>query len=161
MKIFVSVGTQKFQFDRLLMMVDKWEEKSDDVHEIFAQKGNSDYTPKWYKSTDFLDPESFLEYIKEADLIITHGGVGTIIKAIQNNKTTIVVPRLKKYSEHVDDHQLQIVESFSEMGYVLSYTDGDDFGELINIAADFSPREYVSGRDRILKTIRKYLEHLS
>ncbi len=158
MKIFVSVGTQKFQFDRLLMMVDKWEEKSDDVHEIFAQKGNSDYTPKWYKSTDFLDPESFLEYIKEADLIITHGGVGTIIKAIQNNKTTIVVPRLKKYSEHVDDHQLQITEPFSEEGHILLFNDGDDFNKIYKKSLTFKPKKYVSNRDNFIKNLKKEID---
>ena len=160
MKIFVSVGTQKFQFNRLLIMIDKWLENSDVNHEILAQTGYSDYKPKYYNSIDFLTPEKFAINILEADLIITHGGVGTIINSLQNNKKIIVVPRLKKYSEHVDDHQVQIVEIFSKTGYILSYTDGEDFNQLVSEAENFTPKKYYSGKKEIINTINNFLDRL-
>ena len=112
--IFVTLGTQKFQFDRLLKYIDEQIENGKIKEKVFAQIGNSSYQPKNYEYKEFLDKEEFNKKIKASKLIITHSGVGTIIASINENKPVIVVPRLKKFGEHVDDHQLQIAESFSK-----------------------------------------------
>ena len=59
------------------------------------------------------------DFIGKADYIITHGGVGTITDALKLGKKIIAVPRLSKYKEHVNDHQLQIIENFSEKGFIV------------------------------------------
>ena len=72
--IFVTLGSQKFQFTRLLKAVDEL----DTEEEIFAQIGYSDYKPQHYKYKEFLDREEFAAWEEKADIVITHGGTGAI-----------------------------------------------------------------------------------
>lgn len=118
-KIFITLGSQKFQFNRLLIAVDKLCEKNiicgDDV---FAQTGYSDYVPRNFSYNNFLDREEFSVEMGKADIVITHGGTGAIIGAVKKGKKVIAVPRRAKYGEHVDDHQLQLVGQFKELDLI-------------------------------------------
>lgn len=93
--ILVVLGTQKFQFNRLLKMVDNLvsEEKISDI--VVGQIGHSTYLPKNFGYQDFFDSIQFNKLVAEADIIITHGGVGSISTALKNNKKVVVVPRQK------------------------------------------------------------------
>ena len=122
--IFITLGSQKFQFNRLLKSVDELIEGGLD-EEVFAQIGYSNYKPKNYKYKEFLDREEFSEVINCSDIVITHGGTGAIIGAVKKRKKVIAVPRLAKYGEHVDDHQLQLVSQFRELDLIYSCEDGD------------------------------------
>ena len=108
--IFVTLGSQKFQFNRLLIAIDELIERKVINEEVYAQTGYSDYKPKFYKYKYFMDRDEFADYETKANIVITHGGTGAIIGAVKKGKKVIAVPRLKKYGEHVDDHQVQIVE---------------------------------------------------
>lgn len=157
--IFVTLGTQKFQFNRLLKYIDEKKKSGEINEEVFAQIGNSDYIPTNYKFKDFLNKDEFEDYIKKADLVITHSGVGTIISAININKPVIVVPRLAKFGEHVDDHQLQIAESFSKKKLVIS--NGENINNLIDnirLAKEYKFDTYVSSNEKIQKIIIDYIE---
>ena len=81
------------------------------------QAGLTKYKSNKIKIFDFINSDEFDNYMKSADLIITHGGVGSILSGLKRNKKIIVVPRLKKYKEHTNDHQIQICNKFSELGY--------------------------------------------
>lgn len=116
-KIFVIVGSQKFQFNRLLRELDYI--SKDKKYEIFAQIGYSTYYPSNYKYIDFMNRQDFNKCINDADLIITHSGTGAIINSLLAQKKVITVARLKKYDEHVDDHQLEIMEVFTVKKYLL------------------------------------------
>ncbi len=158
MKIFVTVGTQKFQFDRLIKLMDEYAKINEEC-EIFIQRGNSTYKPNNCKSSDFLSLDEFNVHINESDLVITHGGVSTIIKAIKKEKATIVVPRLARYKEHVDDHQIQIMDSFAKKNIIIPYIEGkSDISELIKNSEHFRPCQYESGTVEIVKTIIVYIE---
>ena len=87
--IFVTLGTQKFQLNRLLKEVDKLCENGKITEELFAQIGYSNYCPQNYLYTDFFDRAVFEKKVKESSLVITHGGVGSIITAINNKKPVI------------------------------------------------------------------------
>ena len=100
--IFVVLGTQKFQLNRLLKLMDEYVEIGKIKEEVIAQRGNSDYVPKNFRSFDFLDKNTFDSYIKKADIVVTHSGVGSIITSLKSRKPVIVFPRLRKYGEHVD-----------------------------------------------------------
>ena len=117
--IFITLGSQKFQFNRLLKAVDELNLKE----EIFAQIGYSDYIPKNFKYKRFMDRNEFSSYINKSDVIITHGGTGAIMGALKKGKKVIAVPRLSEYGEHVDDHQLQIIEEFKELNLLYSCED--------------------------------------
>lgn len=87
--------------------------------EVIVQAGYTKYFSDKMKIFDLISQEDFVLYMNRADLIITHGGVGSIITALKMNKKIIAVPRLAKYGEHINDHQLQIVKCFEKKN---SYT---------------------------------------
>lgn len=117
--IFVTVGSRNYPFDRLFRKLDDLYEKGVLTDSMFAQIGTSTYKPRHYKYNDFISPEEFDEKIKEAEIVVSHGASGSIMKALNAGKKVIVVTRLEKYGEHVNDHQIQNNEAFSSNGYVL------------------------------------------
>lgn len=158
--IFVAVGTQKFQLNRLLKELDTLVE-SGMLHEpVFAQIGHCDYIPKHYPSAPFLTKDQFDQKIDECSLLITHSGVGTILSGISRNKPVIVYPRLAKFAEHVDDHQLQIAQSFSQKHYVLVCTEQDNLLDMIEASRNYSFAKYVSNRSHVVQTIQQFLNRM-
>lgn len=139
--IFITVGTQKFQFNRLLKTIDNLIENKDIVDKVICQAGYSTYSPKNYKTIKFMSQSEYNQNIKNCDLLITHAGVGTILEAKKNNKTVIVVPRLKKYKEHVDDHQQQIAYGFSKKEIVLE-SDCSNLKSVLDKAQEIRLKEY-------------------
>ena len=117
--IFVVLGTQKFQLNRLLKLLDEYVKLGKIKEEVIDQRGNSDFIPKNFESFEFLDKDTLDSYIKKANNVVTHSGVGSIITALKSKKPVIVFPRLKKYGEHVDDHQLDIATAFAKKNYVM------------------------------------------
>lgn len=85
--IFVTLGSQKFQFNRLLEAVDNLIINEVIKDKVFAQIGYSDYMPRNYEYKNFLDRDEFLQLEKKSDIIITHGGTGAIIGAVKNKKS--------------------------------------------------------------------------
>jgi len=102
--IFLSVGTQ-FGFDRLVKAVDSWASKNLN-YKIIAQIGAGKYSPSYLECYNFIDPEIFNQYQSEAKIIIGHAGMGTILTALELGKPVIVMPRLERFGEHRNDHQL-------------------------------------------------------
>ena len=92
--IFVTVGSQKFPFDRLIKKVDQMVREQLLAEEVFIQTGASRHVPA----------ELFAEWMENCTVLITHGGAGTMVDAVKRGKKTVVVPRLARYGEHVDDH---------------------------------------------------------
>lgn len=156
--IFVVLGTQKFQLNRLLQKLDEYVEQGLLTDEIYAQIGNSTYKPRHYAYKDFMDKKEFDATIAKADLVIAHSGVGTIITAIHAKKPVVVFPRLAKYKEHVDDHQLDIARAFEMKKYVLCCYENDDLLEKINKCKSFQFDEYVSQQKQIIGIIRNFLD---
>ena len=124
--IFVTLGTQKFQFNRLLRMMDDLIENKKIHERVFAHIVNSDYLPQYYDYCNFLSNNDYEEYIKNCDILVSHSGVGTIMTGLKYRRKIIVVPRLSKYGEHIDDHQTQIAQSLSKLNYFLMYSDEDN-----------------------------------
>lgn len=155
--IFLVLGTQKFQLNRLLREVDELIENGLITQEVVAQIGNSDYKPLNYKYYQFLDKEVFDDYINKASIIVTHSGIGTIITALQAGKPVIVFPRLKKYGEHIDNHQLDIAKAFEKKKYVLCCHEHDSLINIFDKCKEFPFQTYVSGRDNIIDIINAYL----
>ena len=156
--IFVVLGTQKFQLNRLLQKLDEYVEQGLLTDEIYAQIGNSTYKPRHYAYKDFMDKKEFDATIAKADLVIAHSGVGTIITAIHAKKPVVVFPRLAKYKEHVDDHQLDIARAFEMKKYVLCCYENDDLLEKIIKCKDFQFDEYVSQQKQIIGIIKNFLD---
>ena len=152
--VLVTVGTQKQSFDRLFNLIRNSKELKKE--ELVVQRG---YTKcnnsKRIKAFDFIPLNQMEDYISKADLVISHGGVGTIFSAIKKGKKVIAVPRLAKYGEHINDHQIEICEALEKEGYILYYKDEiDDFDELIKKAKTSNFEKYDSN-DNYIQILRK------
>lgn len=156
--IFVTLGSQKFQFNRLLKELDRLvsEEKIDE--EIFAQIGYSDYKPQSFKYKDFLDRDEFKKIMSKSDTVIAHGGTGAIITAVKQCKKVIAVPRLAKYGEHVDNHQIQLVDEFKELNLIEPVYDEKDLEKAINEIENKTFNKYISNTKNIIKSLEEFIE---
>ncbi len=117
--IFVTVGSRNYPFDRLFLRLDELCAKGFLTEPVFAQIGTAAYRPRHYSWQEFLSPEEFDLSMRRAHIVVSHGATGSIMRALHYEKKVIAVTRLSKYQEHINDHQLQTNEAFSENGYVL------------------------------------------
>ena len=129
--IFVTLGTNDESFERLLKALDKEIEKGTIKEKVIVQAGCTKYESPNMEILDLVPQEKFEQLVSECSLLITHGGVGSILTGINKGKKVIAVPRLAKYKEHGNDHQLQIVENFSERKYILAVKDLNKLGKTI------------------------------
>ena len=158
--ILVTVGTQKFPLNRLLRLIDELVESGVITEEVFAQIGHSTYVPQNYSYTTFLSKEDFESRVDACSLLITHSGVSTIMMGVHRQKPVVVFPRLAKYGEHVDDHQLEIARSFSDLNYVILCNEHDDLAEVIASAMTHSFAKYSSQKEIVIGEIRRFLDKL-
>jgi len=102
--IFVTVGTQ-LPFDRLIESVDLWAKNHPEV-EFIIQSGGGGFNPLHCEKKEFVSPVEWERLFSSADLVVSHAGMGTIIKSIDAGKPLIVMPRKASLNEHRNDHQL-------------------------------------------------------
>jgi UDP-N-acetylglucosamine transferase subunit ALG13 len=156
--IFLTVGTQ-FPFDRLVRSVDLAFDRGLIDEEIIAQVGESLYKPRNFTSIAALDKAIFDKRLRQASSIISHAGIGTITMALDNKKPLLVMPRLAKYGEVVNDHQAAIARKFSELGYILAAYDVQDFPDEILKLKNFIPRERKVNPKPVADRIWRFLNN--
>lgn len=155
--ILVTLGTQDKQFKRLLDNIQKEIDAGNIKDRVVVQAGYTKYNSKDMEIFDLIDRDKFNDLINKCDLLITHGGVGSILTGLKNNKKVIVCPRLSKYKEHINDHQVQIVDNFYNSGYILKYCKGDNLKEILKQVKKFKPKKYISNTDNFIKIIEKFI----
>jgi UDP-N-acetylglucosamine transferase subunit ALG13 len=157
--IFLTVGTL-FPFDRLVRAIDA--AAGDDLitDEIFAQIGESSYKPRNFESVPSLEKGLFDKYFTEASFVISHAGMGTIIMALSHNKPLLVMPRLKRFKEHVNNHQVGTARKFAELGHVLVAYDAADLPDCISKLKGFVPKERKANPDAVADRIIDFLNTL-
>ena len=158
--ILVTLGTQDKEFTRLLEAIDREIEKGVITDKVIVQAGCTKYKSDNMEIFDLIPANEFDEYIKKADLIITHGGAGSILTGVKNNKKIIAAARLAKYKEHTNDHQKQIIKEFSEQGYILELKDFNKLGKLIEKTKSFKPRKFISNTNNMIELIDNYIEEV-
>lgn len=144
--IFVTVGTQKFQMDRLVKAIDDLAGCSKE--QFFVQSGHSEFVPKYCECTSFLDRNAMNEKVDQCSLLICHAGVGSILLGLKRGKKVVVVPRLEMFGEHVDDHQVEIAESFAKAGYIKAVKDVSSLADVIHECAGWEPQVFVSNKEK-------------
>lgn len=112
--IFVTVGTHEQPFNRLIRKIDELKRDGLIKDNVVMQTGYSTYKPQYCKWEKFFSYNEMHQYISKARIIITHGGPSTFIMPLQIGKIPIVVPRQRKFKEHVNNHQLMFVRAVSE-----------------------------------------------
>lgn len=161
--ILVLLGTQNNSFHRLLEKMDELIEKKVIDEKVLVQSGYTKYESKNMRIFDLIPQEELERYQEQADLIITHGGVGSIISSIKKEKKVIAVPRLHKYQEHVNDHQKQIVEAFNRKGYIIGVNSVKELEKAIINAQNFIPKKYNAEERnnlKILKIIEEFIDSI-
>lgn len=158
--ILVLLGTQNNEFTRLLKEIERNIDKKNIQEEVIVQAGFTKYQSDKMKIFDMLPKEELINFVKKANLVITHGGVGSIQTALEENKKVIAVPRKAKYSEHVNDHQCQIVKNFDEKGYVIGTNGIEDLEEALKKAKDFRPAKYEKKENNIITIIDEFLKRV-
>ena len=157
--IFVTLGTQKQQFTRILEIIEQSKLLKD--KKIIVQAGHTKFNSNHLEIKSFLSLEEMKKYTKEAEFIITHGGVGSIIDALNLDKKVLAVPRLSKYVEHVDNHQLEICEKLKTDGYIENLLENENLDEKIREMEQKEYKRYVSNTDYLEKidnTIKEFLK---
>jgi UDP-N-acetylglucosamine transferase subunit ALG13 len=138
--IFVTTGTDHHPYDRLIEAVDSAKGKGLIQQPVFIQTGSSSYVPRHCEHTNYLTFDQVKERIREAKIIITHGGPGTIMPVVYSGKVPIVVPRKKQYGEAVDDHQFDFAHKLEERGLIIAVVDIADLASKINNYDDLVSR---------------------
>lgn len=154
-KFFVSVGTHPQQFNRLLKEVDKI--ASSNKYKFSVQSGCSDYKMKNTVQKDYWSGEEYEKMFKEADVVVCHGGAGTIIHALELEKPVVVVSRQKEFGEHTNNHQSEIADAMEREGKVLAVKEIGELEETLAKALTFKPKK-GSTRARLVKRIEEFLK---
>jgi UDP-N-acetylglucosamine transferase subunit ALG13 len=155
--IFVSVGSREYQFNRLLKKLDELVKCGAITDTVIAQIGQSSYIPKYYRYKRFMPVDEFKVYQCNADLIISHGGTGSLISALKMGTQVLAVPRLMKYGEHIDDHQTQVVEVLAKEGYLRYVIDMDNLLDEINTFKSEPITKVYNKPSRVINVIEDYL----
>lgn len=159
--IFVTLGSQKFQMNRVLKELDDLVKRRLINEDIYAQVGYSDYRPKNFEARDFFLRQEYLDFMEKAKLIITHGGTGAIVGALKKEKKVIAIPRQSKLGEHVDDHQYEIVNLFAEKGLIVTIDDEHKLIEAIDSIESKDFNKFISQKEEMLDSIRITLKQIN
>ena len=95
--------------------------------------------------------------LRKSDIVISHGGTGAIISSLKQEKKVIAVPRLAKYGEHVDDHQLQILEQFKDLNLIYVCMDCSKIWEAVEAVRHIKFNRYQSNTGKIIENIDKFI----
>ena len=129
--ILVLLGTQNNSFNRLLEEIEKNIKVGNIKDKVVVQAGFTKYQSDNMEIFDLIPQEELDKLLNDADLVITHGGVGSIMSALRLGKKVIAVPRLKKYGEHVNDHQLEIIDTFKKQGLILGINNVEELSQAL------------------------------
>jgi len=153
--IFATIGTH-CQFDRLVKVLDKIRFKADEF--VVIQLTEDSYKPQYALWCTQLNASELDQFYKGARIIISHAGAGAIITALKYKKPIIVVPRQKRFGEHVDDHQLELARELSKEGLVTATTVGS-LEKAMKICR--KPRKVGERKLGLIKALRESLEEFA
>ena len=159
--IFVTVGNDFRDFSRLIRKVDSI--APDIPDEIVVQTGYSKYRPKNTRHFDFVPIDSAIEYVRASELVISHAGIGTIILCKEYGIPIIILPRRKKYGEHINDHQMEVAMMLEEKGSANVHVIYEEselervIKEVLKNRKRDTPIENI-GRANLIRTIREFIE---
>lgn len=154
------LGTQNNSFHRLLEEIERNIENGVIQEEVIVQAGYTKYESKNMAIFDMIPREQLENIEQEARMVITHGGVGSIISCLQRGKKVIAVPRLHQYEEHVNDHQKEIVKKFQQKGYLMGIQSVQNLKEAILRVEEFKPVPYQPNNQKMLQIIEEFIEKI-
>ena len=162
--ILVLLGTQNNSFHRLLEEIEKNIENGNITEEVVVQAGYTKFEPSTKKQQikifNTVPKDELEKMIEKANIVISHGGVGSMITANQKGKKVIAVPRMHEYGEHVNNHQKEIVKDFNDKGYIIGIEKVEDLKHAIIVAKKFEPKKYQHNNKKMLKIIEEFIDKI-
>lgn len=162
--IFVTVGTHEQPFDRLLKKIDELKKNGIIQEKVIMQTGFSTYEPKYCEWSKLLPYKDMVQNVADARIVITHGGPASFIMPLQVGKIPIVVPRQKKFEEHVNDHQVEFAHNVAErMGNIIVIEDIEKLQETIMKYDDIvsnMPLEMKSNNEKFNENLEEIVEQI-
>lgn len=153
--ILVTIGTQ-LPFDRLIREVDSVARCTDE--EFFGQVGNGKYKPENFPYVDKLFPHEFEAKVKEARAIIGHAGIGTVLTGQKYNKPVILMPRMRKFHEHRNDHQVATASRLTDIAGVYIFQDANSLLKILKLQELGSAVMDLRNRDSFVTNLRRELK---
>lgn len=156
--ILASVGSQA-PFDRLIRAVDEWA-TSRNRSDVFAQIAKGTYRPQHIKFTEFLDPSEFKQLVSEAQVLVAHAGMGSILIAMELGTPLVVMPRRACFRETRNDHQVAAAKHFGELGRIIVADNEGVLAEKLDYALTTAETERISpvASPQLIATIRDFIE---
>ncbi len=151
--IFVTYGTQPHNFEYLTTVVNQINQD----YQLVAQIGESTNNITRPNTTVFNYSDDFSQYVADCDILITHGGVGSIMAGLKQAKKVIVVARLAEYNEHIDDHQLEVTNKLASAGYVYQLQRDQDINQVIQEVFNTEFKPYKSNTINFVSKIEDIL----
>jgi len=154
--ILVTVGTEKFQFDRLMVWISILRKQNWFKEKIIVQYGNSMYCPEGIEAHKLLPAEAFQKLAMSANLVIGHCGEGTLLLAEKIKAPYILVPRMADLKEHVDNHQLELASQLVNTGVPIAFS-LEALLEFVKkpVRVDFSALS-ISAVDRLCRSLDSF-----
>ena len=157
--ILVLLGTQNNDFHRLLDEVEKNIQSGNINEEVVVQAGFTKYNSDNMRIFNLTSKQEIEKLVEEADLIITHAGVGSIEMALDKGKKVIAIPRYKEFGEHVNNHQKDIEEEFNKRGWIIGIDDVNKLEQAIKKSKYFEPKEYKKrDENNMIKVIQTFID---
>lgn len=156
--IYATVGTMFLDFPRLIHALDAI--ARDTSEEVVIQIGLGKTFPQHCTHFDFKPREAVLALQRDARVIVCHAGIGSVIDALESRKPFLVVPRLKRFNEHMSDHQIEIAEAVQRRGWGRAIMDITDLPQACATPPPV-PTQYRPARDRLIAAIRTNVEEIT
>ena len=156
--ILVTLGTQDKDFSRLIKAVEQYVKKNKIKEKVIVQAGHTKYKSDYLEILDFVDMNKFNKLISECSILITHGGVGSILAGINNGKKVIAAARLEKYKEHTNDHQKQIIKELVKEEYIVELKNFNKLDIAIKEVKKLKVKKYISNTHNMINLIESYID---
>jgi UDP-N-acetylglucosamine transferase subunit ALG13 len=158
--ILAVLGTHEQPFPRAVRMAHAL--RSPPQEELHVQHGHTLRLPgidaRWQQ---WYDRDELDEAMLSASVVVVHGGSGSIYEALNLGLRPVVIPRLARYREHVDDHQLQLPARLAAEGRVVLWPPGETAGGVRRRTERNLPRLVVTRRRDLREAVWAAAEELT
>lgn len=137
--LFATVGAT-LPYERLLDYVGDAKKRGLIPERVVVQTGKGAASIEGVECVETLGFDEMKAMLAKADIVVCHGGTGSIITALQAGCRTIAIPRLFERGEHYDNHQLEITEAFEQRGLLTVARNREEFFAALEKARAASPR---------------------
>jgi UDP-N-acetylglucosamine transferase subunit ALG13 len=156
--IYVTLGTMFLDFPRMILKMDEIAAATGE--EIIVQTGMGRIVPKKCTHFEFKLRDEVLDMQRRARVIVCHAGIGSVLDALSVRRPLIVVPRLKKFGEHMNDHQLDLARAVQSRGWGRMVVNIDDLPAACANPPPV-PENYTPAKDQLVSAVREIIERVA